>query len=1093
MKTCLRLVWASIVLLTFAQVANSQGQPASGGFGGPSGGVYNADGFQPLRGELNLGLPGKVWVGGTYSDQGLGYQSSYLSIGGKTRLFEDAFDGRWLTEGRFHYALEDGGFFGNFGLERVISIAPAGADVTLGGWIDYDGDEQGNFAHSFGQVGVSAGIKTRRWDLLANGYFPVGSTDFTTSTANNHFLGQSLVVTHGTDSALRGFDATLRLRPQMLGMVNGTVDLGGYGYGSDLIPYFGGGRVRLGMQMLGGMVVNAEVTQDDRFDTSFAINMGWIFGVNGGTSAYGGLGRDLEQTIRNDHIVRFQQDLVLAINPDTGAAYNVIHVDNTANPTIETGAVETPFQRLATAEAASAANDIIFLNEGNGTTSLYDTGIVLKNGQRFLGSGVTHLIPIQNGLNLICTTGGNRPTITNFGGGNGITLANNNVVSGIIVDGTAGVMANGIFGDGVVLGNPLTNGTITNTTVTGAILNGGFLNDIDGNWTFENNNFDANGVDGLLIENACDPTTQFVFNTNTFNGNGRDGLHLNNYDAQSLTLNGNQTNNNGRDGVRLENFKNGSGNGLALDLLGHVSTGNSAIGVNIDTGDGNLRVINGNITGNGGGLRIANWTNTNPLSSTFIGALGVGAISNYSNNATGVGIDVELGAGVQRVVIMNSSANGNATGVRLATDGVGTLMDASIVDNVSFSNNVSDGLRLVSTNGATLRAIVDQPTLGGQLPIIGNGQAGINILAGSASAGTTSVIDATIANTLLAQNAVGLRAASGEDGQVLLTSRDMNWNLNQVHVDILTQGNTTNAVNSFRFDNANMNNTSGLIGGAGDAFRVRNLGDSLLDLVVSNSVLTNTNSDYNPPGGGGTLLADTQAGFGEGQGFDIQLSGVNSLTRFALTGTTISNFNFGAARIATTGDARLLMELAGNNMSFNGFGGGDNLIPNGTVNLVPGTATPSFELLSNGNSVVNYVARNNAFNNNYGRLAGGNFVQTTSGNATVNAVWLQNSFVNTLNPLGANQFTVSNVGANATTCLSMSDNVFANNAVAITNTGGLANLTLEFDGFSNGVSFDNTNPQIVGPRTSAVFGSTCQPAVTAEDTAFGAAGFPILP
>lgn len=1093
MKTCLRLVWASIVLLTFAQVANSQGLPASGGFGGPAGGVYNADGFQPLRGDLNLGLPGRVWIGGTYADQGLGYQSSYLTIGGKRRLFEDAFDGRWLSEGRFHYALEDGGFFGNFGVERVISIAPAGADVTLSGWIDYDGDEQGSFGHSFAAVGISAGIKTRRWDLTANGYFPVGTTDFTTSTANDHFLGNNLVVTHGTDSALRGFDATLRLRPQMLGMVNGTVDLGGYGYGSDLIPYFGGGRVRMGMQTLGGMVVNAEVTQDNRFDTTFALNLGWIYGANGGNSAYGGLGRDLEQTIRNDHIVRFQEDLVLAINPDTGAAYNVIHVDNTADPTIETGAVETPFQRLATAEAASMVNDIIFVNEGNGTTSLYDQGIVLQDGQRLLGSGVTHIIPIQNGLNLVCTTAGGRPTITNNGGGNGITLANNNVVSGIIVDGTAGVMANGIFGDGVILGNPLTNGTITNTTVTGAILNGVALNDIDGNWTFENNNFNNNGVDGVLIEDACDPTSQFVFNNNTFNGNGRDGLHFDNYDAESLVLSGNQSNNNGRDGVRLENFKNGSGNGLTLDLLGHVATGNSGFGINIENGDGNLRVVNGNVTGNGGGLRIANWTNTDPLSTTFVGTLGAGGVSNYSNNITGTGIDVELGAGNQRLLISNTTANGNANGVRLLADGVGTLLEANIFDNISFSNNTGDGIRLVSTNGATLRTIIDQPTVGGQLQVNGNGQAGINILAGSASAGTTSVIDAMVTNTLLSQNGVGLRAASGEDGQILLTSTNMNWSLNQVHVDILTQGNTTNAVNSFRFDGINMDNTSGLIGGAGDAFRVRNLGDSLLDLIVTNSVITNTNSDFNPPGGGGTLLVDNQAGFGEGQGFDIQLSGANSLTRFVLTGTTVSNFNFGGALITTTDQARLLMNLSGNNMAFNGFGGGDNLVPNGTVNLVPATATPSFQLVSTGTSVVNYVAQNNSFNSNYGSLGAGNFVQTAAGNATINAVWNQNSFVNTLNPLGANHFTVNNVGANATTCLSMSDNVFANNSVAITNTGGVGDLTLEFDGFSNGVSFDNTNPQIVGPRTEAVFGSTCLPAVSAEDTAFGAAGFPILP
>lgn len=1085
MKTCLRLVWASIVLLTFAQVAISQGVPNNVGNVGPGGGIYNSNGFQPVRGDLNLGFPGRIWIGGNYADEGLGYRGSYFTIGGKGRLFEDGLDGRWLSEGRFHYGLEEGGFFGNFGVERVISIAPAGADVSVSGWIDYDGDEQGNFAHSFAQVGLGAAIKTRRWDVMANGYFPVGTTDYTSGPVGNCFLGNNLVLSHGTDSALRGFDATLRLRPAMMGIVNGTIDLGGYGYGSDLIEYFGGGRVRVGMQAFNGMMVNAEVTQDDRFDTTFALNIGWVYGVNNAGVAYGGLGRDLEQTIRNDHIVRFQQDTVLAINPDTGAAYNVIHVDNTADPGVETGAAETPFQALASAEAASVPNDIIFVNSGDGTTAFYDQGIVLQDGQYLLGSGVTHSIPIQNGLNLICTVGTARPTITANGRGNAITLANNNVVNGFIIDGAAGDMANGIFGDGFTGGIPLTDGLIENVTVSGALLHGMHLNGIDGDWTFRNNNFDNNGIDGALIENACDPASQFVFDSNTFNSNGRDGLHFDNYDAASFQLLTNQANNNGRDGVRLENFKNGAGTGLALDLNGHVSTGNAGFGVHINGGDGALRVINGNITGNGGGLRIADWTNTDPTSNTFIGAVGAGNVSNYSNNVTGTGIDVELTSGVQRVIIANTTADGNGLGVRLLASGVGTVMDGSILDNLSFSNNVGDGIRLTSTDGGTLRAIVDQPTLG-QLQVVGNGQTGINVIAGSNSAGTTSVVDSMIQNVLFSGNGVGLRATSDGDGQAIMVVENSNWTLNQVHVAIQTQNNSNAVVNSFRFNNVNMDNTSGLLGGAGDAFFVRNNGESMLDLVVTNSVLTNTNSDYNPPGGGGTPLIDNQAGFGEGQGFDIGLSGTNSLTRFVLSGTTVSNFNFGGANITTAGDAQLLMDMSGNSMNFNGFGPGDAITADGTVNVVPLTTSPGFVLNATGNSQVNYSSRNNAFTTNYG----GNFVQNATGTATVNAVWLQNSFTG---QFFGNQFTVTNLGATANTCLSMSSNLFANGAVAITNTGAAPNLTLEFDGFSNGVAFDNGAAQIVGPRTNPVFGSTCQPAVDAEITAFGAAGFPNLP
>lgn len=1087
MKTCLRLICVSILWLTCTQVANSQVVLSDGGPGGPGG--SQVGGFQPVRGDLNVGLPGRIWFGSNYADQGLGYSGSFLTLGAKTRLFEDPLDGRWLGEARAHYGLEEGGFFGNLGIERVISIRSAGADVSVGGWVDYDGDEQGSFAHSFTQVGLSAAIKTRRWDLIGNGYFPVGTTDYSQSgpAGEECFYHNYIVMSPGTDSALKGFDATLRFRPQMLGMVNGTVDVGGYGYGSELVEYFGGGRIRVGAQLLNGLMFSTEVNHDDRFDTTVAVGMSWIYGVNARGTAYGGLGRDLESTVRNEHIVRFQREVVLAINPDTGVAYNVIHVDNTADDSVADGTRETPFRRLADAESASAANDMIFVHAGNGTAQFQDAGIVLKDGQYFLGSGVDHFIPVQGGLNFqLCNPIGTRPVISASGRGNAITLANNNTVRGFIIDGTAGVggMANGIFGDGFSSGIPLNNGIIENTTITGAILNGVHLNGIEGNWTFANNNFDENGVDGVLIENACDPASQFVFEGNTFNGNGNDGLHLVNYDAESLILTDNETNDNGRDGLRLENFKNAAGNGLVLDLLGHDSTQNSHFGVHIVGGDGDLRVINGQIFGNnGGGLRIVDWTNTDPTTMVFVGAGDINGVSNYSNNPGGIGLDIELNAGSQRLLVMDTTADGNEHGLRLTTRGINTILDANIFDNASFSGNAGDGIRMVSRGGATQRVVIAQPTLGGQLQIANNAQSGINLLAGVNDLGVTSVIDLSITDTLITGNAAGMRAVSNGDGQIIFLAQNMDWTFNQVHADIEVQNNTTSLVNMFRYHEVTMDNTTPLLLGAGDAFRVRNFGDSMLDLVVTDSVITNTLSDYNPPGGGGTIFVDTNSSIGEGQGFDIRLGGTDSLTRFVLRGTEVSNFNYGAMTIAATNESQLLMDWTGNDIRFNGFGPGDSPILDGTVNQVPGTETPGIVLAVSGDAVVNYEARNNFISNNYGT----NMVQTATGNATINAVWIENDF--SVSFLGQD-VNMSNVGFNATTCLSMGSNLFNNGQVAFTNSGGAANFTLELDGITNGIAFDFSNPQIVGPRTPAPFGTVCEPAVDANKAAFDALGFP---
>ena len=61
-----------------------------------------------------LPMPGRVWAETNIGD-GLGYEGSYFTLGGKTHLADDFLDGRWLLETQGHVS-ENGGFFGNLGL-----------------------------------------------------------------------------------------------------------------------------------------------------------------------------------------------------------------------------------------------------------------------------------------------------------------------------------------------------------------------------------------------------------------------------------------------------------------------------------------------------------------------------------------------------------------------------------------------------------------------------------------------------------------------------------------------------------------------------------------------------------------------------------------------------------------------------------------------------------------------------------------------------------------------------------------------------------------------------------------------------------------
>lgn len=117
----------------------------------------------------------------------------------------------------------------------------------------------------------------------------------------------------------------------------------------------------------------------------------------------------------------------------------VWYVNNT-NAGAGDGRSTDPFKSLADAESASAAGDVIFVYEGDGTSSEMSDGIVLKNNQRLLGETVGLTLNGQEIVPLPLMTVS--PRITN-GSGNGITLAANSVVKGVIVEDTS---AAGILG-----------------------------------------------------------------------------------------------------------------------------------------------------------------------------------------------------------------------------------------------------------------------------------------------------------------------------------------------------------------------------------------------------------------------------------------------------------------------------------------------------------------------------------------------------------------------------------------------------------------------------------------------------------------------
>jgi len=176
------------------------------------------------------------------------------------------------------------------------------------------------------------------------------------------------------------------------------------------------------------------------------------------------------------------------------------------------GQSQSPFNTLAAAGAASTANDIIFVYNGNGTNSGMNSGISLKNGQQLLGEA--------NGLSVgaLSIAAGSRPTIGNSGG-DGVTATN---VAGVFIKGLA------VAGSANGIKISTSTGTAASATVNNVIVNSAAQNGIDARTAagagslvldIDNNSVTATGS-GIVIDGSVAGTTTITgFANNAVSGN----------------------------------------------------------------------------------------------------------------------------------------------------------------------------------------------------------------------------------------------------------------------------------------------------------------------------------------------------------------------------------------------------------------------------------------------------------------------------------------------------------------------------------------------------------------------------------------------
>ncbi|HYK00575.1 MAG TPA: Ig-like domain-containing protein [Thermoanaerobaculia bacterium] len=365
------------------------------------------------------------------------------------------------------------------------------------------------------------------------------------------------------------------------------------------------------------------------------------------------------------------------LNTDSGTVTitftgRVWYVNNTA--VVGDGRSTTPFGSLVAAQAASVANDYIYVDFGNGTNLNYSSTIILQDGQRLIGEGVALVVGPYT-----LAPAGPRPTIGSVVLGNGNTAAGFNTTGGIT-------------------GSSVNSGTITSVDVTGGST-GIALTSVSGTFTLNTvNSTPAAGTTGLSVTGTA------AINAT--------GLNVTTSGATGIVGSGSGT-------FSIAGGTVSTTNGTAVNLSNHnLAIGLTAVnatsgvnGINLSNTTGTFAVNGTGATGSGGTITGMSGLGVNATDAT-------GVTLKYMNiNASGVhGVLMTNTLGASSTLdVANSSFSGNFGNAIQASSNAGAL-NVTVDGNTFANNNAAVLAQVVGTGGAIVKITNNASTFNSAAP-----------------------------------------------------------------------------------------------------------------------------------------------------------------------------------------------------------------------------------------------------------------------------------------------------------------------------------------------------------------------------------------
>jgi hypothetical protein len=531
-----------------------------------------------------------------------------------------------------------------------------------GGNIYYDFRNSSQF--NANQVALGLESLGLRWDYRINGYFPVGRTKSNWYDPSfDEFVGHELFIRRKQRFSMTGVHAEAAAHLNQGNTFEGYAAAGPYYFGGQGKNCWGG-QVRFRGSYEKFFSIEARYSWDTVFhsivqgEIAFNLPLGprSIIRRNECQPVCCDLSllkALLVQPVEREEIIVMDKrsKSFVGIDPATGRPYTFIFVNNTSN---SLGTFESPYPLLATAEANSAPGDIIYVFPGDGTTTGMSNGITLKIDQKLWGSGVSHTIATTFGTITLPNLTNTSPQITNTGG-NGVTLATGNEVSGFSIMRASG---NGIFGTSVGNTNLLDN------TIFGSLANGISLTETSGDATInmQRMNILSNTLAGFDFLASSTANVNIVIENSEISRGLSSGLSLLSTGDATLTvnLNNNSIQNNNVYGAILDSTSNGSNlafninnNVIAMngfDAVAGTFTGSAAVDVDLN---GNQIFSNGS-------------SSNQALLFSFQGASPSSLVIENNriekNHIGNFGITIEGGFGPLTASVLNNKINGNFGG-----------------------------------------------------------------------------------------------------------------------------------------------------------------------------------------------------------------------------------------------------------------------------------------------------------------------------------------------------------------------------------------------------------------------------------------------